>query len=167
MNDVLLLVLVGILVLVFLLPFLIGLLIAPSQQATRVELVKAPLDEVWAALSDLSRQTEWRDDLKSMQLKDDDEGMRWVELPVHGPRLVLRKIKEVPKKELVVQLERGKTPRGKRQAVFTAVPGGTRVTFTETSEISNPLGRFRAHIGSKLDKRLNHYIAQLKKHFAG
>ena len=162
MENTLLWVLIGLGVLFLVIPMFIGMMLSPFQQATRVELVKAPLDAVWSALSELSRQTEWRQDLKSVQLKDDDDGMRWIEIPTHGSRLTLRKLKEVDKKELVVQIERGKRVIGTRQAIFRPVPGGTRVTFTETSEIRSPLRRLFAHLSGKLDKRLNHYISSLK-----
>lgn len=166
MDDMLIWILVGIGVLLVLIPFLLGMMISPQQQATRVELIKAPPEEVWRALSDLSRQTEWRKDLKSMQLKDDDDGMRWVEQPLRGRKVTLRKLKEVPQKEIVVQLEHGTEVVGTRQAVLNNVPGGTRVTFVETARIKSPLGRFRAQFGSRLDTRLNAYIAQVKNSFS-
>lgn len=166
MDDMLIWILVGIGVLLILIPVLFGLMISPFQRATRVELIKAPPEEVWSALTELSRQTEWRTDLKSVQLKDDDDGMRWIEQPAHGSKLVLRKMKEVRLKEIVVQMEKGSRVVGTRQAVLSAVPGGTRVTFTETSEIKSPLRRLRAQLGSGLDKRLQHYIQQLKHKFA-
>ncbi|MGB0845299.1 MAG: SRPBCC family protein [Thiolinea sp.] len=163
MEGMMLWVSIGTGILLILFPMLIGMMVSPLQQATRVELVKAPLDKVWEAVSELSRQTEWRTDLKSVQLKDDDDGMRWIENPARGSKITLRKLKEIEKKEIVVQMEKGSRVIGTRQAMLSAVPGGTRITFTETSEIKNPLSRLFAHLGGKLDKRLNHYIAQLKR----
>ncbi len=166
MDDTLIWILAGIVILLVLIPFLLGMMISPHQQATRVELIKAPIEDVWLALSELSRQIEWRTDLKGVQMKDDDDGMRWVEQATRGGTLVLRKMKEVHQKELVIQLEKGKQVRGTRQATFIKVPGGTRVTFTETSVTKNPLARLGAQVGSKLDKRLNHYISQFKTKFS-
>lgn len=154
---------VGTGILLILFPMLVGMMIPPRQQATRVELIQASLDKVWQAISELHRQTEWRDDLKGMQLKDDDDGLRWIENPVRGSRLTLRKLKEVEKKEITIQLEKGSRVIGTRHALLRQVPGGTRITFTETSEIKNPMRRLFSHLGDKLDKRLNHYIGQLKK----
>ncbi|PID49256.1 MAG: hypothetical protein CR991_07690 [Proteobacteria bacterium] len=156
-------VIIGILLVII--PFLLGLLVSPHQRATRVELIKAPTIDVWNALSDLSRQTEWRTDLKSVQFKDDDDGMRWVELTKKGEQLVTRKKKEVNQKEILIQIEKGSRVRGTRQAILSSVPGGTRVTFTETSDIRSPFSRIIAQVGSTLDKRLNSYIAQLKNRF--
>ncbi len=153
---------VGTGILLILFPMLIGMMIAPRQQAMRVELIRAPLDTVWQAISELNRQTEWRSDLKSVQLKDDDNGLRWIENPVRGGLLTLRKLKEIEKKEITLQLEKGSRVIGTRHALLRQVPGGTRVTFTETSEINNPTRRLFSHLGNKLDKRLNHYIGQLK-----
>lgn len=165
MEPLLLWILVSILALLILAPFLIGLMLSPYQRATRVELVKAPINDTWSALSDLSRQTEWRTDLKSVQLKDDDEGMRWIESLAHGGKVTARKQKEVLNKEIVVQLSKGEQVIGTREAVLNAVPGGTRITFTETAVTKNPWQRLSMQIGSKLDKRLQAYIEQFKQRF--
>jgi carbon monoxide dehydrogenase subunit G len=165
MESILSWILIGAGILLVLVPFLLGMMIPARQQATRVELVRAPLDTVWEAISELSRQTEWRTDLKSVQLKDDDDGMRWVETPARGGKVTLRKVREVAKKELLIQMERGSTVQGTRLAILSAVPGGTRITFTETSELKNPVSRLGAQLTSRLDKGLNHYIDQLKQAF--
>lgn len=166
MEPLLLWILVGVLALLIVVPFLIGLMLSPYQRATRVELVKAPIDATWGALSDLSRQTEWRTDLKSVQLKDDDEGMRWVEHLAHGGKITARKQKEVPNKEIIIQLSKGSQVIGTREATLSAVPGGTRITFTQTAVTKNPLQRLGMHIGSKVDKHLQAYIEQFKARFA-
>ncbi len=166
MEPLLLWILVGVLALLIVVPFLIGLMLSPYQRATRVELVKAPIDATWGALSDLSRQTEWRTDLKSVQLKDDDEGMRWVEHLAHGGKITARKQKEVLNKEIIVQLSKGSQVIGTREATLSAVPGGTRITFTQTAVTKNPLQRLSMHMGSKIDKHLQSYIEQFKARFA-
>ena len=166
MEPLLLWILVSILVLLILVPFLIGLLLSPYQRATRVELVKAPINDTWSTLSDLSRQTEWRTDLKSVQLKDDDEGMRWIESLAQGGKITARKQKEVVNKEIVVQLSKGSQVIGTREAVLSAVPGGTRITFTETAVTKNPWQRLGMHMGAKVDKHLQNYIVQFKARFA-
>ncbi|WP_298609533.1 SRPBCC family protein [uncultured Thiothrix sp.] len=165
MEPLLLWILVGVLVLLIVVPFLIGLMLSPYQRATRVELVKAPIDATWGALSDLSRQTEWRTDLKSVQLKDDDEGMRWVENLAHGGKITARKQKEVLNKEIIIQLSKGSQVIGTREAVLSAVPGGTRITFTQTTVTKNPWQRLNMHMGSKIDKHLQSYIEQFKARF--
>lgn len=166
MEPLLLWILVGFLVLLIVVPFLIGLMLSPYQRATRVELVKAPIDATWGALSDLSRQTEWRTDLKSVQLKDDDDGMRWIESLAHGGKVTARKQKEVPNKEIIVQLSKGEQVIGTREAALSAVPGGTRITFTETAVTKNPWQRLGMHMGAKVDKHLQNYIVQFKARFA-
>lgn len=165
MEPLLLWILVGVLALLILVPLLIGLMLSPYQRATRVELVKAPIDATWGALSDLSRQTEWRTDLKSVQLKDDDEGMRWVEHLAHGGKITARKQKEVLNKEIIIQLSKGSQVIGTREATLSAVPGGTRITFTQTAVTKNPWQRLGMHMGSKVDKHLQSYIEQFKARF--
>lgn len=165
MEPLLLWILVGVLALLILVPLLIGLMLSPYQRATRVELVKAPIDATWGALSDLSRQTEWRTDLKSVQLKDDDEGMRWVEHLTHGGKITARKQKEVLNKEIIIQLSKGSQVIGTREATLSAVPGGTRITFTQTAVTKNPWQRLGMHMGSKVDKHLQAYIEQFKARF--
>lgn len=157
-------ILIGLGILLLLLPFLIGFLLSPYQQATRVELIKAPADDVWTELSNIAGQTQWRTDLKSVQMLDDDDGLRWVEQPQSGSEVVLRKLKETPSKELLVEMQRPGS-RGTREARLNAVPGGTRVTFTEMLESQSPLGRIKARMSGGLDQRLDTFIRQLQAHF--
>lgn len=164
MENGLMWVIMGISLLFLLVPVMVGLLISPYQQVTRVELIKAPADEVWSALTDLPRQTQWRADLKSMQMIDDDAGLRWVEQSAHGPAITLRKIKETPLKELLLEM-RQRGSKGTRQARLNAVPGGTRVTFTEMLETRPPWLRIKARMGGGPDRNLDHFIQQLKARF--
>lgn len=152
-------------VLLLLMPVLIGLLISPYQQVTRVELIKASANEVWQALADLPQQTQWRSDLKSMQMLDDDAGLRWIEQPVAGGAVVLRKLKEIPLKELLLDMQQTGS-KTTRQACLNAVPGGTRITFTEMLESRTPLGRIKARMNGGPDRSLDHFIQQLRNRFA-
>ncbi|WP_020560098.1 SRPBCC family protein [Thiofilum flexile] len=159
-------VIIGIIVTLVVLPLLIGLMLPQQTRATRVDLVRAPIDQVWESLADLARHTEWRSDLKSVQLKDDDDGLRWLEHSKTYGKLVVRKVKEVHHKEIMMSFQRGKGFKGTREARLNAVPGGTRVTFTETRDIRNPITRLRNLFGSKLDIQLNQYISELKTKYA-
>lgn len=152
-------------VLLLLLPLLIGLGLPSRQQVTRVELLKAPTAEVWEALNNLQAQTQWRQDLQSVQMLDDDAGLRWLEKASRGAPATLRKLKETPQQELVLEIHQGSS-RGTRQARLNSVPGGTRVTFTAVQETSNPLARLAARQRGGLDARLDQFIQQLKQHFA-
>lgn len=153
------------LLLLLLMPVVLGLLMSPYQQVTRVELIKAPADEVWNALTDLPQQTLWRTELTSMQMIDDDAGLRWVEQSAGRQAIVLRKLKEIPLKELLLEMQQDGS-KGTRQARLNAVPGGTRVTFTEMLETRKPLGRIKARLGGNPDRHLDHFIQQLKARFA-
>jgi uncharacterized membrane protein len=158
-------VVLGIILAVLVLLFGLGLSLPSRQQVTRVELLKAPVTEVWEALSDLPRQTHWRTGLKSVQMLDDDHGLRWVEQPERGGAVTLRKLKELPAQELLLEMQQGSS-KGTRSARMNAVPGGTRVTFTEILETRTPIGRIRARMGGGLDQRLDSFIQQLKAKFA-
>lgn len=165
MDDVVVWGLLTLLALVVILPLFIGLLLPKMRQATRVELIKAPIDKVWGTLSELTRQTEWRPDLKSVQMKDDDQGMRWIEQPKRGWKRVLRKQKELAEQELLIVVEEGSSAASSRHFLLSDVPGGTRVTMTQSSDIGNPYARFRAHLNNTLDKRVNRFMQQLKEHY--
>ncbi|MBU0656598.1 MAG: SRPBCC family protein [Gammaproteobacteria bacterium] len=148
-----------------LLPFLVGFMLSPRQQVTRVELVKAATQEVWEALSNLQVQVQWRTGINSVQMLDDDEGLRWVEKPEHGRPVTIRKLKENPPQELLLEMRQGST-NGTRQIRLNAVPGGTRVTFTEMQETRNPLARLACRRQGGLDHKLDRFIHELKNHFA-
>ncbi|WGZ95781.1 MAG: SRPBCC family protein [Candidatus Thiothrix putei] len=152
-------------ILLLLIPVVVGLLMSPYQQVTRVELIKASIDDVWNALADFSQQAQWRTELTSMQMLDDDEGLRWVEQSAGQGSVVLRKLKEIPLKELLVDRDQG-SGKGTFHARLSAVPGGTRITFTEMLETRTPFGRIKARMKGEPDSRLDHFIQQLKARFA-
>lgn len=165
MDEMLIWSLLALFAVLLIIPVLMGVLLPAVRQATRVELIKAPIDKVWVTLSELTRQTEWRPDLKSVQMKDDDEGMRWVEQPKRGWRRILRKKKEIAERELLILVEESGSTQGTRHFLLSDVPGGTRVTMTQSSDIRSPYARFRAHLSNKLDKRVNRFMQQLKDHY--
>jgi hypothetical protein len=156
----------GVVTTVLLLLLLAGASLPARQQVTRVELLKAPLDAVWEALDDLPRQIQWRTGLKSVQMLDDDHGLRWVEQPLSGRAVTLRKLKALPAKELLLEMQQGRN-KGTRLAQMNTVPGGTRVTFTEMLETRSLTGRIRARLGGGLDQQLDSFIQQLKTKFTG
>lgn len=159
-------VVIACLALAVLLPLLFGLLLSPFQQTTRVELFKAPIGQVWSALSELQQQVHWRQDLQSMQMLDDDAGLRWVERSPQG-EAVSRKVKETPNKELWLEMQFTGGKKVTRQAVLHSVPGGTRVTFTAIEETRQPLARIIARLRSKVEADLDLFVRQLKAHFNG
>lgn len=157
--------LLGALVSLLLLVLLVGLLLPAREQVTRVELFKAPVAEVWEALSNLPGQAQWRSGLKSVQTLDDDAGLRWVEQPLQGAAVLLRKTKEIPLQELIVELQQRGT-LSTRQARLNTVPGGTRVTFTQTLQITMPIRRLLNRFHGGVDSRLDGFIRQLRVKFS-
>lgn len=156
----------GILAVILILLLLTGILLPAKQQVTRVELFKAPIAEVWEALDNLPGQTQWRDNLKSVQMLDDDAGLRWAEQPVKGKRVTVRKLKRFEQQELVLEL-RQRGSLGGRSARLNHVPGGTRVTFTETLENRMPFARMVSRLQGGVDARLDGFIRQLRTRFPG
>ena len=144
---------------------LISFSLSPRQQVTRVELVKAPIADVWEALSNLPTQAYCSSGLKSIQMLDDDAGLRWVEHPEHGSPVTVRKLKEKPQQELVLEMI-GHGDYGTRQVRFSNVPGGTRLTFTDVLETRSPFARVKARSGGGLDKKLDTFIQQLRQKFS-
>lgn len=157
--------LLGALVLVLLLVLLVGMLLPAREQVTRVELFKVPVAEVWEALNNLPGQAQWRTGLKSVQTLDDDEGLRWVEQPLQGTAVVLRKTKEIPLQELILELQQ-RGIHATRQARLNNVPGGTRVTFTQTLQITMPIRRLLNRFHGGVDNRLDGFIRQLRVKFS-
>jgi hypothetical protein len=156
----------GILAVILLLLLLTGVLLPARQQVTRVELFKAPVAEVWEALDNLPGQTQWRNNLKSVQMLDDDAGLRWVEQAVKGRQVTVRKLKRLEQQELSLEL-RQRGGLGGRSARLNSVPGGTRVTFAETLENRMPFARILSHLQGGVDTRLDGFIQQLRIRFPG
>lgn len=144
---------------------LAGFAISPYQQVTRVELIKAPINDVWESLSNLPTQTYWRQDIKNIQMLDDDAGLRWVEHPANGSAsTTVRKIKEKAPQVLLLEMDNN-NGKGSREARLSQVPGGTRITFTERCETQSPFKRLQARRGGGLDKKLDKFIQELKQKF--
>ena len=154
----------GVVPCVVLLWMLVGFALSARQQVTRVELIKAPLADVWEALSNLPAQAYWRSELKSVQMLDDDHGLRWVEHPEKGSPITVRKVKEKPNQELLLEMVNN-AGQGTRHARLSGVPGGTRITFTEVLDTRSPFKRIKARKGGGLDKKLDKFIEQLKQKF--
>lgn len=155
----------GLLVALLVLPVLVGFMMSSRQQVTRVELIKASADQVWEALSDLQLQTQWRKGITSVQMLDDDDGLRWLEKPENGHPVTIRKVKENQPQELVLEMQYGSV-KGTRQARLNAVPGGTRVTFTEVQDASSPFSRLAVRRQGGLDGKMDRFVQELKAHFA-
>ncbi len=165
MEGFMLWIVLGVLLALVVVVVVIGFALSPRQQVTRVELIKAPLADVWEALSNLPAQAYWRSDIKNVQMLDDDHGLRWVEHPEHGRPLTIRKSKEKPNQELLLELSNS-AGQGSRHARLSGVPGGTRITFTEVLTTSSPLKRIKARMRGGLDRKLDGFIQQLKQKFA-
>lgn len=136
------------------------------QQVTRVELFKVPTTDMWDALDNLPGQAQWRGDLKSVQMLDDDAGLRWVEQSVTGRRVTVRKLKQLELQELVLE-RRQRGSIGVRSMRLNSVPGGTRLTLVETLEIRVPLLRIVSRLKGGIDARLGGFILQLRQRFPG
>ncbi len=164
MGSLLIWIVVGLVVLAVLGFLLVSYSLSPRQQVTRVELIKAPLAEVWEAVSNLPSQAYWRRGLRSIQMLDDDDGLRWVEHPEKGLPVTLRKLKEKPQQELVLAMINAEG-HYTRQVRFSNVPGGTRLTFTDILETPSPFNRIKARTNGGLDSRLDQFIMQLRQKF--
>lgn len=127
----------GVVTCVVLLWMLVGFALSARQQVTRVELIKAPLADVWEALSNLPAQAYWRSELKSVQMLDDDHGLRWVEHPEKGSPITVRKVKEKPNQELLLEMVNN-AGQGTRHARLSGVPGGTRIRLRKCWTLVHP-----------------------------
>jgi hypothetical protein len=138
----------------------IGFCLPREFVATRTTIISAPSDHVFGVVTDPISQPIWRSDL--IEVRDDGEG-QWTEIPKRGDPIRFAEIRrEVPYLyEIEFSSQQGFA--GKWVGTFESVSRGTRVTFTETIVVSNPIFRVIARLFRLPDKFMDDYLASLRR----
>lgn len=124
----------------------------------REAIVRAPVDRVFALVTDVAHQPEWRSDVGRITVADD--GASWVEHTRSGDDINFRAVETVPnsKFEIVYQSKLGFS--GRWVGSFTPRDAETTVfrieeTTTTPSILGRLMGRIFAPPGSHTDLYLN------------
>jgi uncharacterized membrane protein len=125
-----------------------GLVTARSHVVTRELTVRAPAAAVFATIHDVARYADWRQELESSELLDDDQGLRrWRENSTRGS-VTYGIVEDIAPSRFVARtLDEDLALRAEWHWQVSEVDGATRVQLTQRGEIGNPIARFvAAHV---------------------
>ncbi|WP_186176358.1 SRPBCC family protein [Vibrio jasicida] len=139
---------------------IIGFFLPNPRVAIKTTQVSAPIDVVWNTITTYSSQTEWREDLQRVEI--DEVKNEWTEIPNAGPSVTFKeRVKTAPTLyEIEIVALSGFS--GYSTIELIASDEGTKLTFTEVSEVSNPFRRILSFLFYNQSKRMELYIANLK-----
>lgn len=157
--------LVALFLLLFIIFFIIGISTKQKHSISRNIFIKAPIDEVWSAATDVIRQIEWRKDIQKIEIKDnDDANMVWVEIPNSGDSVSYRVTRSKVNTYFDTVIVPSSIYLGHREINFTHSRAGTTMRITESISVKNPLKRPFSKMATKLEERVSHYQNDLKSY---
>lgn len=123
---------------------IVGALLPKEHTASRTARVPLPPQALYTLLSDVSRYTAWRTDVKSVvQTVRPDGKPAWIE-DVGGMKIPLHFERMEPASLLVARIGEGLAFGGTWTYRISAAPGGSELTITEDGEVYNVFFRFMA-----------------------
>ena len=151
---------VGILLAVGAAAFAVGAALPATTTAERTQRVAAPPAILWAKVTDVAGQAQWRRDLQSIEMLD--EGRRWIERTKAGDSIAFSLIerREQERFAIAYQSERGFS--GQWVGLFQADGGGAQLSMTETVTVPNPFMRLIARVVAPPGSHLDLYLADLQ-----
>ena len=152
-----------ILAIVLLLPLIIGLLLPSERKFIKTAQLSSSPEEIWAVITDVKGQEDWRSDVKSIQMLESEKGAeQWTEIPRSGSPITFRvKTYEPPYRYDIEIIEHSFS--GYWEGRLKAGNGSTAVEFKEVAIIKNPYFRVLSYLFFDLNKTMDLYISNLKR----
>ncbi|MBI3831274.1 MAG: SRPBCC family protein [Planctomycetes bacterium] len=157
----------GAIVLLVTVMYLTGALLPKNHVASVRGHIDGSLEDVFATLREPARFSEWRLDVKSVEVLPDESGRkRWIEKSSDGD-LALEEAESCAPGHLVTRIADPDLPFGGTWT-FELSPekGGTALTITERGEVRPPLFRFMSKFIFGHESTMKKYIAALTRKFA-
>ena len=142
-----------------------GWLLPVSHVSTRQQLLAAPPDQVWQALTDRAAFPSWRDDVQRVERLPDRNGQAaWVEEGKNG-RIALAVERSDPPRVLVTRITDPDLPFGGTWTydLQSAESGSTLLTITERGEVYNPIFRFASRFVFGHEATIASYMDDLRE----
>ncbi|HHC73787.1 MAG TPA: SRPBCC family protein [Thiothrix sp.] len=152
----------------FVLWWLIGVMMPRDVEVTRKIFIKAPIEDVWAAMTDATGQISWRSDLQRVEIKSTEEGGDvWVEVSKVGKRVMFKTLYLKAPLAFQLELRLGSFMTAYREGELVKNQSGTNLRIKEVNRVSNPLYRPLVRWKFNLDKVLDQYQHDLKRYLGG
>jgi polyketide cyclase/dehydrase/lipid transport protein len=145
---------------------IIGALLPKGHTAARTTVINKPPEVLWQAMTDCAAFSQWRTDVKSVEVLPDRNGHKvWREDGKNG-KMTLETIEASPPSRLVLLIADPDLPfGGKWTYELQPSPGGSRVTITEDGEVYNPIFRFMSHVFFSRSASIETYLKALGKKY--
>jgi hypothetical protein len=149
----------------FIIWWLVGVMMPRDVEVTRKIFIKAPIEQVWAAMTDATGQIFWRSDLQRVEIKPAEEGKDvWVEVSNSGKRVMFKTLYLKEPLRFQLELTSGAAMSAYREGELVKNQSGTNLRIKEVNRVSNPLYRPLLRWRFNLDALLDQYQNDLKQY---
>jgi hypothetical protein len=140
----------------------IGMALPKAHVASRSVRLRRGPPEVWDAIHDVRRFSEWRPGLERVErLPDADGRPRWKEVGSHGA-ITFELVEASAPARMVTRIADPSLPFGGSWTyVVDPTPEGSRLTIVEQGEVYNPLFRFMSRFVFGHTATIDAYLAAL------
>jgi hypothetical protein len=162
----LLLFVLGLLALVVVVVYVVGLLLPHDHTATRQASYRQTPAALYGAVRDIAALTQWRTGLKSAEALPPEGGhTRYREVSGHGP-VTYRMLEDKPAERLVLEIADVDLPYGGTWTFeFSAASTGGVLRITERGFVKNPVFRFLARFVFGHTSTMEQYLRDLGRRF--
>jgi hypothetical protein len=149
---------------------LVGLTLAwgsslPTEVTARREAaLPAPVNRVFALVTDVGRQGNWRSDVGAVAVAPDRR--TWTETTKRGITIAFEEVERVESALYVIRFSSPQGFTGEWRGTFSSAAQGTSVIFTETITTPGLIGRVLARLFAPPGAHIDLYLADLKRALA-
>lgn len=148
---------------------IVGTRLPADHVASRTLPVAAPVDTVWALISDFERQPNWRDGLRDVRPLASRAGVDvWEEVYTNGETMSLATTERTPPTRLVRTIaDADEMFSGRWEYDLAPAGSGSRLTITERGRVPNPFFRFVSRFLIGHTAQIEAFLNDLDKAVAG
>jgi uncharacterized protein YndB with AHSA1/START domain len=140
-----------------------GLSLPATTRAQRDVIFRVPPAEVYARISDIEAQAEWRSDIGRVEVSAD--GSSWTEFARDGSTISFRRLESRPDALFAIGYASSLGFEGTWRVTLAPTAGGTRAQFVEDVTIASPFTRAIGQLVSPPGHHLDLYLADLARGF--
>ncbi|MEP6779018.1 MAG: SRPBCC family protein [Gemmatimonadaceae bacterium] len=142
-----------------------GLATPRKHTASRaIILRKSPPEKVWQLVRNVADYPDWRDDIQSVTVGEQNGQTTWTEIGRQGSTSYIAALNEPPSKFTARITDEDLARIGEWQYSLFANDGGTRLVITEQGEVGNPVFRFFGAHFIGYTKAIDAYLQDLALH---
>jgi uncharacterized membrane protein len=121
----------------------------------------APVERVFALVTDVGRQATWRSDVGTVAVAPD--GRSWTETTKQGMAITFQEVERIENALYVIRFSSPQGFTGEWRGTFAPTPQGTNVVFTETVTTPGLVGRVFARLFAPPGAHIDRYLADLNR----